>query len=619
MVGVALESIAHAAYGRVAFYGIHHIGITGDVHVGAYLVTSLTSKLAQATRAHAVTSQPPAGAFAVALHTSISSSPNPRHVRAYLLGRPPLPPDPHIRAEDYGVLCDGVTDDVYTLRAALARAAHTAMDRTSGAVVTLPAGSCVISGQLVIQNRVVLRGQGVAATTLHLTSTIPITSPVVVLGAGQALAFGSRLEDIEINANHVANIAVFSQSANENSGLSRVRAIGWLTHGALLLDASSTIFNDNYVLREVEFWKSVNAPVNTGIGIYLASQSKWGGRIDRAMVGQGGATGRQGLAGLYIRDDGTGTSNVAINGLNVESYQSGLWVDTGGGVNLQYAGFYNASGGPGTGITLLNIHSAGTVTANNLVRSGATNLILNSVAAHTVAGSVLRNTGYMAQTSSDGYQVFTSGGGALNTSVPNVFSAASTNYTIATTSTTARPSISLLDGNGDGWQMRHGTPDTGDPFALQHITATFVGSVIFNLEDTGRLTMKSGSSNHFRIGDDFARLTTQGTNAVTLYNGTAPVGAMQDGAGGVSNGATLYVTSGEMRVMDSGGTASLLSPHDKKTGEWIFYSKNTTTGKVLRIDVERMLRELNRLFGFDFIKDYMEQPGTDLQPTEAIP
>jgi len=57
--------------------------------------------------------------------------------------------------------------------------------------------------------------------------------------------------------------------------------------------------------------------------------------------------------------------------------------------------------------------------------------------------------------------------------------------------------------------------------------------------------------------------------------------------------------------MDAAGNATLQTPHNDQ-GEWIFYSKNTVTGKVLRIDAERMFRYLNDLMGGDFIQEFKE-------------
>ena len=79
------------------------------------------------------------------------------------------------------------------------------------------------------------------------------------------------------------------------------------------------------------------------------------------------------------------------------------------------------------------------------------------------------------------------------------------------------------------------------------------------------------------------RATTKGSNALNIYNGTAPVGVL-------TNGISIYSSAGECFIMDAAGNATLQSPHDSVTNEWIFKSKNTVTGKTLRVDMEKMMK-----------------------------
>jgi hypothetical protein len=85
-----------------------------------------------------------------------------------------------------------------------------------------------------------------------------------------------------------------------------------------------------------------------------------------------------------------------------------------------------------------------------------------------------------------------------------------------------------------------------------------------------------------------------------IFDGTAPVGTL-------ANGCSFYSTSGEMRVMDAAGNATLLSPHDKTTNEWIYDSAHTPTGKRLKINVEKLLRFVNDHFGLDCVQDLIEE------------
>jgi hypothetical protein len=70
----------------------------------------------------------------------------------------------------------------------------------------------------------------------------------------------------------------------------------------------------------------------------------------------------------------------------------------------------------------------------------------------------------------------------------------------------------------------------------------------------------------------------------------------------ISNKAIMYAISGEMYVKDSSGNQTLISPHDDE-GEWQYFSKNTKTGKVVRVRMEKMIRKLEEITGESFIEE----------------
>lgn len=122
--------------------------------------------------------------------------------------------------------------------------------------------------------------------------------------------------------------------------------------------------------------------------------------------------------------------------------------------------------------------------------------------------------------------------------------------------------------------------------------------VFFTANTTGQIPERASidSSTNYKLGGTADRSTTAGTNQIVIFNGTAPVGTL-------ANGASFYVTSGEMRVMDAAGNATLLSPHDRTTNEWIYDSTHTPTGKRLKISVEKLLRFVNDHFGLDCVME----------------
>jgi hypothetical protein len=127
--------------------------------------------------------------------------------------------------------------------------------------------------------------------------------------------------------------------------------------------------------------------------------------------------------------------------------------------------------------------------------------------------------------------------------------------------------------------------------------AAGVRFIQFNTNNTERARITSGGN--FKIGGTADRATTEGDKQLVLFDGTAPVGTL-------ANGVSFYSASGEANVMDAAGNATLLSPHDAETNEWIFRSKHTPTGKVLKIDVERLLKFVNDHFGLDAVHEFIE-------------
>ena len=58
----------------------------------------------------------------------------------------------------------------------------------------------------------------------------------------------------------------------------------------------------------------------------------------------------------------------------------------------------------------------------------------------------------------------------------------------------------------------------------------------------------------------------------------------------------LVTGHAEMFVKDSDGNVTQISPHNEE-GEWQYFSRNTRTGKVVRVNMEKMIRKLEQITG----------------------
>ncbi len=103
---------------------------------------------------------------------------------------------------------------------------------------------------------------------------------------------------------------------------------------------------------------------------------------------------------------------------------------------------------------------------------------------------------------------------------------------------------------------------------------------------------------------------TRGTNNYGLVLDGEDNGA--DIVFGNSQEARIYATQfgGQTRLyaQDGSGNATILSPHDPETGEWIYYSKNIKTGRTVRVNMEKLVKAVEKITGETFmVETLMEE------------
>jgi hypothetical protein len=134
-------------------------------------------------------------------------------------------------------------------------------------------------------------------------------------------------------------------------------------------------------------------------------------------------------------------------------------------------------------------------------------------------------------------------------------------------------------------------------------TGTKDGNFIVGVRDNAAGTVTERTrvdyNGNLLIGGTAQHGSTVGTKLISLFNGTAPAGTL-------TNGASFFCASGEMKVIDAAGNITVLSPHDDEN-YWVFDSRNSVTGKVLHIHMEKLMRRLDEEFGGGFIEEFIER------------
>jgi hypothetical protein len=166
-----------------------------------------------------------------------------------------------------------------------------------------------------------------------------------------------------------------------------------------------------------------------------------------------------------------------------------------------------------------------------------------------------------------------------------------------------------IDTAGNAFTMYAGTPVPANlGFMIQSGKAEFKETTADNFTGTkGQVNISASSGPAIRIDSG---ATPQETTfkvedyTTTMVSASADLLTMDDtnAPPTPSSAAHMYAKSGEMYVMDTAGNETQISPHGED-GEWQYFSRNTRTGKVVRIRMEKMIRKLEELTGETFIEE----------------
>jgi len=115
---------------------------------------------------------------------------------------------------------------------------------------------------------------------------------------------------------------------------------------------------------------------------------------------------------------------------------------------------------------------------------------------------------------------------------------------------------------------------------------------------------KNGSNN---ISGRFRSDSLQLLNDTSLrVTGHVELGVLAGDPSGTTNIAHIYAkdesSSAEVFVRDEAGNVTKISPHNEK-GEWEYFSRNTKTGKTVRVNMEEMIKDIEKLTGKKYIQD----------------
>jgi hypothetical protein len=225
---------------------------------------------------------------------------------------------------------------------------------------------------------------------------------VVVLGAaGDAVAQGAHIENVTIDCSDIASsIGLYSESAQEGSGVRRVFLVDCSLHGIYFEDTASAT-TQNTALEEISILMSNDPDLDANaIGVYLDGA---GGqiRVDRMTVNVRSGTGNMDAALRVARFTGH------FSNLHLERATDGvlLGADASGQSNSMT---FSVVDGSSTITNLFHIDTTSVVTnvtLENILRNSSTTLILDDPAGETI--NVDKVASYTIGGTAGGYQLVT--------------------------------------------------------------------------------------------------------------------------------------------------------------------------------------------------------------------
>lgn len=264
------------------------------------------------------------------------------------------------------------TDSTAGIQAALNSLKEvSAGDNTGGGVVLLPAGVYFVSSTITIPNKVTFSGTSSTMAKLLPSPNFVAATPMVQIGSiidNPGGVYGSRLENITLDGAGYVDYGVYSDVANENSGVRSCSIVNWKKYGIKITGYTA----QNWELENL--WVFPHTSVTAcatcyGIDIDTVASTNL---IKRATV--------------YPTRDATGVgirvynSTVTLIDTHTENGADGILFDAGANGTV-----INTFGGPNANqTTVLRISaSAGDVNVMSVLKNGATNVFKDDRLAFT--------------------------------------------------------------------------------------------------------------------------------------------------------------------------------------------------------------------------------------------
>ena len=433
---------------------------------------------------------------------------------------------------------------------------------------------------MVVDGTASVSGAATLSSTLAVTAGATLSSTLAVSGATTLTT--TTIDNLTIQDSDITS----SSNADIN-----------ITPGG----TGSTVIGSSITIKGTTISSADSSSININEGLIVDGTGNFSGTLTTAAlttVGTHTVTGQADIEGVTIKDNtvssnasnsdleitANGTGKVAIEGISF--FGTTLTAADSSTININEGLVVDGSATVSGTLTTADVSTTGTNTISGALTAGSLNIGDLNISAD---GSITSDT-------NGDIVIDPAGTGAIVLTGPITAT--------GTQTTTGQLNVDNLRLDGNVLSATSGaitlTPADGQNVAVTgtnvNLTAAEANFTLMEATTARADVIESDTSNGDLV------FNTQGTG-VFDFNAAIKMAEVSKPTA-VADHGFIYVkddSGAEVFVLDGADNETKISPHNDK-GEWEYYSRNSTTGKTVRINMEAMIRDLEKFTGSKYIE-----------------
>ena len=438
-----------------------------------------------------------------------------------------------------------------------------------------------INEGLVVDGTASVSGAATLSSTLAVTAGATLSSTLAVSGATTLTT--TTIDNLTIQDSDITS----SSNADIN-----------ITPGG----TGSTVIGSSITIKGTTISSADSSTININEGLVVDGTGSFSGTLTTAAlttVGTHTVTGQADIEGVTIKDN-TISSNASNSDLEISANGTGK-------VEVEGVSFFGTTLTAADSSTI-NINEGLVVDGSATVSGTLTTADVSTTGNNTISGALtagslnigdlnIEDDGTISSDTNGDIAIVPAGTGAIVLTGPITAT--------GTQTTTGQLNVDNLRLDGNVLSATSGGI-TLTPADNQNVTVSGTNTRLTGAEANFTL-MEATTARADVIETDTSNgdlvFNTQGTG-VFDFNAAIKMAEVSKPSA-VADHGFIYVKddsgTGEVFVLDGADNETKISPHNDK-GEWEYYSRNSTTGKTVRINMEAMIRDLENFTGNKYIE-----------------